>query len=179
MLLLTLAVAGVDWAVKAIVVATRPVDSFVEVPGGRVALWHVHNHAMMLGLWESYPLGVRKVIAAGASLLAFLIVFQVVGRAHRLRAGERRWAWTFAGLAFGGMLGNLGERVIHWWVTDYLSLRWGDVWLPPGNVADLALFVALPMALPVMVFELRARMRRGREARDGALAAYPAPPAQA
>ncbi len=89
------------------------------------------------------------------------MLFQIVGRGHRLPPGRREWAWTFVGLAFGGMLGNLGERVVHWGVTDFLSFQWGDVWLPPGNVADLALFLSVPLTIPVMVFEMRARARRG------------------
>lgn len=158
---LTLAVAALDWGVKAAVAAAVPLGGFVEVWRGRVALWHVRNDAMMLGLWEAYPLPVRKAIAIVAAVVAFFALFQVVARMHRLRGGERRVAWTFAGLAFGGMLGNLGERVLHWGVTDYLSFAWGDLWLPPGNVADVALFLAIPLAVPVIVFELRGRALRG------------------
>jgi lipoprotein signal peptidase len=160
-LALALAVAAVDWIVKAAVAATVPLEGFREVWQGRVALWHVRNEAMMLGLWDAYPLPVRQGIALLASVLAFFVLFQVVGRMHRLRGAERVVAWAFAGLAFGGMLGNLGERALHWGVTDYLSFAWGDLWLPPGNVADVALFVAIPLALPVILFELRGRARRG------------------
>jgi lipoprotein signal peptidase len=58
------------------------------------------------------------------------------------------------------MLGNLGERVVHWGVTDFISFRWGDYWLPPGNVADLALFLAMPLAVLVILFEFIGRSRR-------------------
>lgn len=160
-LALALCVAGVDWGVKAAVAAAVPREGFVEVWRGRVALWHVRNEAMMLGLWDGFPIEVRQGIGLAASALALVVLFGVVGRMHRLRAGERAWAWTFAGLAFGGMLGNLGERMVHRGVTDYLSLAWGDLWLPPGNVADLALFVSIPLAVPVIVFELRGRALRG------------------
>lgn len=166
-LALTLAVTVTDWIVKAAVAATVPLEGFREVWQGRVALWHVRNEAMMLGLWDAYPLPVRQGIALFASVLAFFVLFQVVGRMHRLRGGERVVAWAFAGLAFGGMLGNLGERAVHWGVTDYLSFAWGDLWLPPGNVADVALFVAIPLAVPVILFELRGRARRGTGAAAG------------
>ena len=59
------------------------------------------------------------------------------------------------------MLGNLGERAVHWGVTDYLSFRWGDLWLPPGNVADLALFLSSPSPALVIAFELRGPRRSG------------------
>ena len=95
-----------------------------------------------------------------ANLLGVLVLLQIVGRAHRLPPSQRRWAWVFVGLVLGGMLGNLGERVLHWGVTDYLSLRWGDYWLPPGNVADLALFASIPLSMLVIRYEIEARRQR-------------------
>jgi lipoprotein signal peptidase len=157
-------IALADWAVKAAIVRTMAQEEFREVIPGAVALWHVRNHAMILGLWDNLPLGGRKVLAVVASVLGVLVLMQIVGRAHRLTGAHRRWAWVFVGLICGGMLGNLGERVIHWGVTDYLSFRWGPYWLPPGNVADIALFVSIPLAIPVIVFELMGRARRGRDA---------------
>lgn len=160
-LLIALAVALADWATKAVVAASVPLGGFQEVIEGRVAFWHVRNPAMILGLWENLPLDGRKAIAAVAAVVAFVVLLEVVGRAHRLPRAHRRWAWLFVGLVFGGMLGNLGERAVHWGVTDFLSFRWGDYWLPPGNLADLALFLSIPLAVPVIVFELRGRARRG------------------
>lgn len=160
-LLLALAVALLDWGVKAAVHASVPLGGFVEVWEGRVALWHVRNPAMILGLWGGLPLAARKAVALGASLVAALVLFQIVGRSHRLPPGRREWSWTCVGLAFGGMLGNLGERALHWGVTDYLSLRWGALWLPPGNVADVALFLSILLSGPVILFEMQARSWRG------------------
>jgi lipoprotein signal peptidase len=157
---IALAIALVDWLVKFLVNRSMEIGDFREVVAGRVALWHVRNPAMILGLWENLPLGSRKALAVTAAVLGMLVLLQIVGRAHRLPPRQRRWAWVFVGMITGGMLGNLGERLIHWGVTDYLSLRWGDFWLPPGNVADLALFLSIPMAVPVIVFELMGRARR-------------------
>lgn len=150
-----------DWISKALVAASIPPDTLVEVIPRRFALWHVRNDAMMLGLWGDLPLGARWMIAALSALLALLVLVQIIDRGHRLDARHRPWAWAFVGLALGGMAGNLGERAVHWWVTDFLSFRWGEFWLPPGNVADLALFLSFPLVIPVVVFELRSRARRG------------------
>lgn len=155
-------VALLDWATKFAVASWVPLDGFREVVPGRVAFWHVRNRAMILGLWDYLPLTGRKALALVAAVLAVLVVVQIVGRAHRLARNHQGWAWLFVGLICGGMAGNLGERVIHWGVTDYLSFRWGEYWLPPGNVADIALFAAIPLAIPVIVFELMARAGRGR-----------------
>lgn len=161
-LIIALCIALFDWLTKAAIASSMAIGDFREVIAGRVAFWHVRNPAMILGLWENFPLAGRKVLAATAAVLGLLVLLQIVGRAHRLPRRHRRWATLFVGLVLGGMLGNLGERLIHWGVTDYLSLRWGDYWLPPGNVADIALFLSVPLAIPVIVFELMGRARRGK-----------------
>jgi hypothetical protein len=91
--------------------------------------------------------------------LHFLL--QILGRGHRFTERERPFAWLYVGLALGGMLGNLGERMVHWAVTDFISLHWGGLWLPPGNLADVALFLSMPLSVPVIAFEALGRMRRG------------------
>jgi lipoprotein signal peptidase len=150
----------VDWVVKWTVAARVPLHGFDVIVPDRVALWHVRNPAMILGLYDGVPLAGRKMIAVGAACLGALVLFEVLSRGHRLARNRRKWAWLFVGLASGGMLGNLGERAVHWGVTDYLSFRWGDIWLPPGNVADVALFLSVPLAAAVIVFELQARAQR-------------------
>lgn len=179
-LAIALAVAATDWTVKAVVAARVPLYGFEEVVEGKVALWHMRNDAMILGLYGNLPLEYRKTIAAICGILGALLLFEVVSRGHRLPPGRRWWAWLFVGLASGGMLGNLGERVVHWGVTDYLSLHWNGLWLPPGNLADLAIFLSIPVALVVVCFEILARMQREdgeAELEEGFAGSAPAPTA--
>ena len=158
---IALAIAVVDWIIKAVVIASVPRGGFEPLIPGRVAIWHVRNPAMILGLWENFPLGTRKVLAVVAAVVGGLALLQVVSRAHRLTGPGRPLAWLFVGMIGGGMLGNLGERLIHWGVTDYLSIRWGQYWLPPGNLADISLFLSVLLAIPVIGYELAGRARRG------------------
>jgi lipoprotein signal peptidase len=168
---IALLVATSDWAVKWLVAQRLPLHGFEVVWPGRMALWHLRNDAMILGLYGNLPLASRQVIAALSGIVGALLLFEVVGRGHRLPPRRRKWAWLFVGLASGGMLGNLGERVVHWGVTDYLSFRWEDLWLPPGNIADLAIFASMPVALLVIYFELAARLQRADETEvEGGLA---------
>lgn len=159
---LTGMVALLDWGSKALVSSRIPEGGFAEVWEGRVALWHVRNPEMILGLWGGLPLAGRQAIAAVAAVLAVVLLAQVTRRAHRLLPHRRPWGWLFVGLAAGGMLGNLGERALHWEVTDFLSLAWGGIWLPPGNLADIALFLSIPVAAVVAAFEMEARSLRRR-----------------
>jgi lipoprotein signal peptidase len=159
---------------KALVFALLPQSHFVELLPGSVAVWHVQNPAMILGLYGDLPLEIRKTIAVAAGLAGFVLMLQVIACGHRLPARQRPFAWLFVGLVMGGMLGNLGERLVHWSVTDFISVAWGGVWLPPGNFADLALFASVPLAVVVSAMELLARTRRGGES-----AASPAEAAEA
>jgi len=161
--LIALGVALVDWTSKLLISLTIPMDDLREVIPGRLAFWHVRNPAMVLGLWQNFPLGTRKVIAVLAAALGAVVLLQIIGRGHRFPPSHRGWAWLFVGLVLGGMLGNLGERAVHWGVTDFISIRWGDYWLPPGNLADLALFLSMPLCIPVILFEFIGRSRRGAE----------------
>lgn len=158
--LIALTIALLDWGVKWWVSQTLPLYGFRVLWEERVALIYVRNDAMILGLYGDLPLQSRQAIAAMSGMLAALLLFEVTSRGHRLSPPRRKWAWLFVGLASGGMLGNLGERVVHWGVTDYLSFRWNDLWLPPGNIADLAIFASIPVAFVVIYFELEARMQR-------------------
>ena len=153
-------IALLDWGTKAAIASSMNEGDFREVIDGAVAFWYVRNPAMILGLWENLPLGARKAIAVVAAVVGAVMLLQILGRGHRFPRRQQPWAWTFVGLVLGGMLGNLGERAVHWGVTDYLSIRWGPYWLPPGNVADLALFLSIPLAIPVIIFELMGRARR-------------------
>jgi len=155
---------ALDWGTKAVISFSMAEGEFREIIPDAVAFWYVRNHAMILGLYDNLPLGARKGIAVAAAVLGLVTILQILGRGHRLPRYQRLWASVFVGMVCGGMIGNLGERAIHWGVTDFLSLRYGPYWLPPGNIADVALFLSIPMALPVIVFELMGRARRSARA---------------
>lgn len=157
-------VVVLDWGTKAAISFSMSEGEIREVIPETLAFWYVRNHAMILGLYGNLSLGTRKGIAILASIIGVATILQILGRGHRLPRPHRLWASVFVGLVFGGMLGNLGERAIHWGVTDFISFRYGPYWLPPGNIADVALFASIPMAIPVIVFELMGRARRRKRA---------------
>lgn len=163
-LAVALPIALLDWVVKWLVVSTVPLNEFRPIWSGYVAIWHVQNPALVLGLHGGLPLILRQGLVAMYAVLAFVFLLAVLGRGHRLLPHRRKWAWLFLGMVVGGMAGNLGERVFHWGVTDFLSFRWGELWLPPGNLADLSILLSLPFAFAILGFEMEARGRRRAEA---------------
>lgn len=174
-LALAIPIALLDWGVKWAVVQNVPLHE-LRVVSDRVALWHVKNPALVLGLHGDLPLGVRKAMVTIYATIAVLLLIAVLSRGHRLLPHRRKWAWLFLGMVAGGMLGNLGERVLHWGVTDFLSFRWGDIWLPPGNIADLSILLSMPIAGLVLLSELEARALRRSAARSARAAEVTAPP---
>src|SRR5690606_8493302 len=61
---LAVPIALVDWAVKWAIIRTMPLDQFRVVLSDRVALWHVKNPALVLGLHGDLPLGWRKALVS-------------------------------------------------------------------------------------------------------------------
>jgi signal peptidase II len=167
-LLIALPIALADWVVKWLVVRTVPIRGFRPLWGEHVAIWHVKNPALVLGLHGDLPLVLRQIFVSIYALLAVVFLIAVLGRGHRLLPHRRKWAWLFLGMVLGGMGGNLGERLFHWGITDFLSFRWGDFWLPPGNLADLSILLALPFAFAILGFEMEARGRRAHLGADSA-----------
>jgi lipoprotein signal peptidase len=174
-LALAIPIAVLDWFVKWSVVQTIPLHE-LRVISDRIALWHVKNPALVLGLHGDLALGVRKAMVTIYATIAVLLLVAVLTRGHRLLPHRRKWVWLFLGMVAGGMLGNLGERILHWGVTDFLSFRWGDIWLPPGNVADLSILLSMPVAASVLLFELEARALRRSAARASAAEVAGPPP---
>lgn len=64
--------------------------------------------------------------------LAFLLVYQSKFLAN--------WRNMLAfGLVYGGLLGNLLDRIIHGYVIDYLKLNFGSYNFPIFNLADVVI----------------------------------------
>jgi signal peptidase II len=167
-LAIAIPIALADWLVKWLVTRTVPLYGFELLWSDHVALWHVKNPALILGLHGDLPLLLRKTLVSAYAILSVVFLVGVLSRGHRLLPHRRKWVWLFLGLVVGGMVGNLGERAFHWGITDFLSFRWGDIWLPPGNLADLSILVSLPLAVAVVLFELEARGRRAVNSLDAA-----------
>ena len=124
---------------------------------------HVQNPGISLALFSQLGLidkGVELPIfvfaAAGALAAAGIFV----------KAVDSRYLWLPAGLALGGILGNVTDRIHHGYVTDFIYIGGLDA---SANVADFA--IVLGMAL-FLLFDLAMLARSlGRRYRDAAAAA--------
>lgn len=142
LVVLTLAVLGVDQFTKIVVLATLEPGVYHPVLGDWFGLQLVFNP----GAAFSLATGMTWVFTVAATVVTVVIL--VV--APRLRS--RAWAIGL-GLLLGGNLGNLADRLFRdpgfaqGHVVDFLNYAG----LVIGNVADIAIVVAAPMIAILLI----------------------------
>ncbi|MGC0143752.1 signal peptidase II [Pseudactinotalea sp. Z1732] len=142
LVVLTLAVLGVDQATKIVVLATLEPGAYHPVLGDWFGLQLVFNP----GAAFSLATGLTWVFTVAATVVTVVILVA----APRLRS--RAWAIGL-GLLLGGNLGNLADRLFRdpgfaqGHVVDFLNYAG----LVIGNVADIAIVVAAPMIAILLI----------------------------
>jgi signal peptidase II len=124
----------VDQASKALVVANMQVGARVQVVGDLVQLWHAQNAGAAFSLFQ------------GGQLLFFVVTALALGMIvyfHRSFRGQSSWLQLILGVILGGTLGNLTDRVRLGYVTDFVSVGFGDTRFPTFNVADSAIVLGI------------------------------------
>ncbi|MCE5258207.1 MAG: signal peptidase II [Chloroflexi bacterium] len=80
-------------------------------------------------------------------IVAVVVVVLIVIYSRRL--ANNHWLLRLAlGLQLGGAIGNLIDRIVYGYVTDFINFRWWPVW----NVADACLVVGTILFLIYMLF---------------------------
>lgn len=131
--IIAIAVATVDQAAKAIVLARLGPDAPVqrwEVAGPWVAFEYVENTGAAFGI-----LAGRTWLL---SILAFVVAFGFL-MVFRQDLPHSGWLRVSIGLVTGGGIGNLLDRLRLGFVIDYLAI---GAW-PKFNVADTAITIGL------------------------------------
>jgi signal peptidase II len=120
---------GLDQAVKSWVRA-----NLVDLQGilehhGLWGLTYSQNRGGAFGIFPHFA----EAFAGIAVLVAFAIILHFIVR-------PAKDPFEFFGLALllGGVLGNLTDRLVYGWVTDFIVLPWLRRW-PAFNLADAAI----------------------------------------
>lgn len=136
---IVLTVLALDQLTKSLVRARLAVGESVPVIDGILSLTHVRNAGAAFGLLQ----GGRAFFIAAASI----VIVGILWALWRLRI--RTPLLTAAlGLAFGGALGNLIDRIVAGRVTDFFDIH---IW-PVFNVADIALDVGVALLVVDLLF---------------------------
>ncbi len=136
--------AAIDLASKAWAHRYVPAG-FGPASDGFVQLRWITNRGAALGLGAGHPL-----VVAGIAVLSTLVVGWWLSRT--VSSGER-----FAvAIVLGGALGNLGDRLAHGAVTDWVHVA---AYPATFNVADVCIRVGIIIALTLRALHHRAAAR--------------------
>lgn len=148
LLLISLAVFAADRLSKEWIIAHIRSGYDIPIIPGFFKLTHVYNNGAAFSLFADTPTPdtVRWTLV-GFSVVAILIVLAILWRAGR------SVNLTSVGLALilGGAAGNLYDRVILRYVTDFLSFNIFGYHYPDFNVADSSIVIGACLLL-IQVF---------------------------
>lgn len=114
---------------------------------GMIRLVLLHNHGAMLGLFSDLPQILRVVTlsTAGAFLLCTYAILQylIPFKSLILRSG--------LSVLIGGIMGNVTDRIIHGYVIDFISIKYGTFASPVFNFADAIQWVGYAMVIYAII----------------------------
>ncbi|MEO8251240.1 MAG: signal peptidase II [Chloroflexota bacterium] len=123
-----------DQVTKAVVVANLALGERVGIVGDLVQVWHAQNRGAAFSLFQGGSLFFLIVSVLSLAMVAY---FQ---RSLRSRPW---WVHLVLGIILGGTLGNFIDRLRQGYVTDWLSVGFGDTRWPTFNVADSSIVVGI------------------------------------
>lgn len=143
-LLIGLAVLFLDQLTKQAIRAKLVYGDSIPVIDGFFNLVYVRNDG---AAWN---------ILAGRGIILILISFSVMLALYIYRRkiieGRKRNE-VLMGLLFGGIAGNLIDRIRFGWVTDFLDFEFGSYHYPSFNVADSAICIVFAVYLVMSFFD--------------------------
>lgn len=134
LVLTAVAILVADQVSKGLVVANLALGERVRVVGDLVQVVHAQNRGAAFSLFQG---GSLLFIAVSIVSLAMVAYF------HRNLRGRTGWVHVVLGVVLGGTLGNFIDRLRQGYVTDWLSVGFGDLRWPTFNVADSSIVVGL------------------------------------
>lgn len=134
LLLTALAILVADQVSKALVVANLAVGERVQVVGDLVQVWHAQNRGAAFSLFQGGTLIFLVVSVLSIGMVAYF---------HRTLRDRSQWLHVVLGVVLGGTLGNFTDRLRQGYVTDWLSVGFGDTRWPTFNVADSSVVVGI------------------------------------
>ena len=123
-----------DQVSKAAVSSAIPIGDRVRLLGDFVQLWNAQNHGAAFSLFQGGTL---------LFLIVSMLAFGLIGYLYRSWQGGPLWLYATLGVALGGILGNLIDRLRYGYVTDFISVGFGEVRWPTFNVADASIVIGV------------------------------------
>lgn len=140
---IVLGVVLLDWLTKWAVTAWMDYGSSEAVVSGFFNLVHVRNTGMAFSLFADSAPWVRNFVLPAASVGAVVVVFAMMRGSGAMPLTSR----VALALVLAGAIGNLSERLLHGYVTDFLDLYAGSYHWPAFNVADSAITIGATLLI--------------------------------
>lgn len=131
------AILVLDRATKIAIAETMPYRASEIVIGGFFNLVHVRNRGMAFSLFADAPPWFRDFALPALSIVAIVAIAAML----RQRAMMHPLSRIALALILAGAAGNLYDRLLYGYVTDFLDFYVGNYHWPAFNVADSALTV--------------------------------------
>ena len=143
MLVVALLSVSSDQLTKTIVRRTVAVSGKVEVIRGYFEISYAENTGAAFGMFRG-----RNGVFIIVSLIAIGFIF-----VYYRQFKSNIWMKISLGLLLGGALGNLTDRIIFGYVTDFIRVRWWFLhlrWWPAFNIADASVCIGAAILVLVM-----------------------------
>lgn len=134
LLLTALAILVADQVTKALVVANLAIGERTPLLGDLVQIWHAQNRGAAFSLFQGGTIIFLVVSVLSIGMVAYF---------HRTLRDRSPWLHVVLGVVLGGTLGNFTDRLRQGYVTDWLSVGFGDTRWPTFNVADSSVVVGI------------------------------------
>lgn len=137
----------VDQFVKILVKMTLPLYESIPVIGNLVMLTHVRNTGAAFSISLGNP-GLNRIFFIIVPILAIIFVVYLI-----YRSTNRLQQIAFS-MVIGGALGNLIDRVLFGYVTDFVDMDFPDFIMqrwPVYNVADSMIVIAMGLLILDMI----------------------------
>jgi signal peptidase II len=133
-----------DQVTKALVVGNVPLDGQTQLLGDLVVIWHVRNVGSAFSLFQF----------EGSIFLFYIVHVLALGMVayfHQTFHGRTLWLQVVLGMLLGGSIGNLADRLRQGYVTDFISVGFGDTRFPTWNIADAGITVGITLLVAYLV----------------------------
>lgn len=147
-----------DQLTKWLVISTLPLGEKIAIIPGFFEIVHMQNKGAAFGMLAGIESSFRVPFFYGVAAIAVIAMTLML---WKMRDEERLLPLTFA-LIFGGIAGNILDRIRLGVVTDFISLHWKDAvfsaevygfsirlpldW-PAFNIADSAITIAMVLLI--------------------------------
>ena len=140
---LTAAIIIVDQILKAVIVATIPLNTIgLSLFGGVIRIIHVQNLGIAFSIGGAAPGAFRGIVFTVLPILVLALLAVFYARSNEITALQR---WAIAGI-LGGGIGNLIDRVFRpGGVVDFIDVKFYGLFglsrWPTFNLADSSVVV--------------------------------------